>query len=327
MKRLRPFSSYFTIISVLILASCSFNKMAVNSSSGLLFSASNQVEAESNFEMFKAGVPANLLLMEGLLSESNENEDIIITLAKGYAGYAFAVNETEMNREEWGELKTELGKEQALMNYTKSLNFGLRFLRMNKIEFNELLLLMNESQGIAHLLDKKLSADQKNLELVLFTAQSLAALINLQKENISLVAQLPVAKAMFDWVCMKNPKINYGTCEIFYGAFESGRPKMLGGNPEKGKEIFLRAIANHPHNWLIRTSYIQYYLIPQNDKAGFDEQLDFLKNKQMEFQSNYVYTSSAKDFIWSKEPRLHFYQSLALKRYELINKYQKSFFN
>ena len=303
--------------------------MAVNSSSGLLYNASNEVEAEANYEVFKSGVPGNLLLMEGLLFESPENLDILATLTKGYAGYAFAVNETDMDNEEWAEAKTEIGKSQALFNYTRSLNFGLRYLRVHKIEFNKLISLINEPQGIPHFLDQRLSSDSKDLELVLFTAQSLAALINLQKDNISLVAQLPVAKSMFDWVCMKEPKIMYGTCDIFYGAYEAGRPKMLGGNPEKGKQIFLHAIESHPHNWLIRTSYMQYYLIPQNDKDGFDIQLEFLRKRSEEFQSFHIYSAAPagnKDVNWNEESHLRFYQALALKRYELINKYQKQFF-
>ncbi|MDO9181505.1 MAG: TRAP transporter TatT component family protein [Bacteriovorax sp.] len=322
----RPCPILYLVLVCLVMSSCSINKIAVNSSSGLLYSASNEVEAETNFELFKLGVPGNLLLMEGLLSESPENLDILATLTKGYAGYAFAINETEMYNEEWGELKTEVGKSQALFNYTRAFNFGLRYLKINKIELNDLISKMNEPQGIAHFLEKRLSADKKDLDLVLFTAQSFAALINLQKDNISMVAQLPVAKAMFDWVCMKDPKINYGTCDILYAAFEAGRPKMLGGNPEKGKEIFLCAISNHPHNWLIRTSYMQYYLIPQNDQEGFLEQLQYLKNKQVEFQSFHIYSAGTNSINWNQESRLRFYQTLALKRFELMNKYQKQFF-
>lgn len=326
MKRSLPIFSL--LIGCITFSSCSINHMAVSASSGLLYKSSNEVEAEGNYETFKAGVPANLMLMEGLLSESPENENILATLTKGYVGLAFGVNETEMYNEEWSEAKTETAKLQALFNYTRAMNYGLRYLKIQKIEFNEILARMNEPQGITHLLDKKLSAEKINLDLVLFTAQSLAALINLQKDNISLVAQLPAAKAMFDWVCMKEPQINYGTCDVFYGAFEAGRPKMLGGNPEKGKEIFLRAIENHPHNWLIRTSYMQYYLIPQNDKEGFDLQLQYLAKMQEEFNHLYVYRSepTSPEMIWNKEPHLRFYQALALKRFELMSKYQKIFF-
>lgn len=320
------------ILSLLFLlftiSSCSLNRMAVSGSSGLLYKASSEAEAESNYDIFKSGVAGNLMLMEGLLSEDPDNKDILVTLTKGYAGYAFVVNETDMLNEEWSEAKTESGKAQALLNYTRALNFGLRYLKNQKIELSELINRMNEPQGITHLLDKRLSSEPQDLELVLFTAQSFAALINLQKDNISLVAQLPVAKAMFDWVCMKKPQINYGTCDIFYGAFEAGRPKMLGGNPEKGKDIFLRAIANHPHNWLIRTSFMQFYLIPQNDKEGFELQLEYLKNKEAEYKAFTVYSADPeiKSYGWNKESRLRMYQSLALKRLELMNKYQKQFF-
>lgn len=308
--------------------SCSINTMAVKGSSGLLYVASSEAETLSNYEVFKNGVPGNLLLMEGLLSEDPENKNILLTLTKGYTGLAFAINETDMLGEEWSEAKTENGKNQALFNYTRAMNFGLRYLKTEKIELNDLLNQMNETQGIAHLLDKKLGSEKMDMELVLFLAQSMGALINLQKDNMAVVAQLNVAKSMFDWVCMKNPQINYGTCDIFYGAFEAGRPKMLGGNPDKGKEIFLRAIANHPHNWLIRTSFMQYYLIPQNDKDGFMEQAEYLRNKSAEFITFHIYTANpdSRNVSWNKEPHMRFYQTLALKRFELMDKYQKQFF-
>jgi TRAP transporter T-component len=317
------------LIFIIVNSSCSFNKFAVNTSSSLLYNASNELQSEPNYEVFRSGSTANLMLMEGLLSESPQNLDILAILTKGHAGYAFAVNETDMLNEEWGELKTDIGKSQALFGYTRALNFGLRYLKIHKIDLNQLIALINEPQGISHLLDSQLSSSAKDLELVLFTAQSLAALINLQKDNISLVAQLPLAKGLFDWVCTKDPKIVFGACDIFYGSFEASRPKMLGGNPEKGKEIFLRAIKKFPDNWLIRTSYIQYYLIPQDDKAGLDAELAFLKKRQSEYYAFHVYSSGPSGsaaFDWSQEPHLRFYQALALKRYELINKYQKQFF-
>lgn len=311
-----------------LISSCStFNKMAVGGSSDLIYSASNGVLQESNFEMFKSGLSGNLILIEGLLVQSPKNMNLLATLNKGYAGYAFAVNETQMYEEEWAELKSEEGKKQALLNYSRSLNFGLRYLSEKGIELSEIISRMNEPQGIHLLLDKKLSDDKRDLEIVLFTAQSLAALVNIQKDNMGLVSQLPAAKGMFDWVCLKDPSINYGTCDIFYGAYEAGRPQMLGGNPAKGKEIFQKAIAKHPHNWLIRTSYMQFYLIPQNDEDGFKEQMLAMKGFHDEFNKYYIYDQNPKaEAAWNRESAIRFYQTLALKRYELMNRFQKQFF-
>jgi hypothetical protein len=144
---------------------------------------------------------------------------------------------------------------------------------------------------------------------------------------MGIISQLPAAKGMFDWVCTKDPSINYGTCDIFYGAYEAGRPTMLGGNPAKGKEIFLKAIAKHPHNWLIRTSYMQFYLIPQNDEDGFKEQMLAMKVFHDDFEKYYIYSNIERvETGWSRESSIRFYQTLAIKRYELINRFNKQFF-
>lgn len=321
-------SSFVSIVTLsLAFTSCSINKMAVGGASGLIYSASEGVLAESNYEIFKSGVAGNLVLIEGMLAQSPKNLNLLATLNKGYAGYAFAVNETQMYEEEWAELKSEAGKRQALLNYTRSMDFGFRYLGDKGITLSDILSRANEPQGIHLLLDKKLSEDKRDLEIVLFTAQSLAALVNLQKDNMGLVSQLPAAKGMFDWVCLKDPSINYGTCDIFYGAYEAGRPTMLGGNPAKGKEIFLKAIAKHPHNWLVRTSYMQFYLIPQNDEDGFKEQMLALKVFHEDFSKYYIYSNTERSEAgWSRETSLRFYQTLALKRYELMNRFQKQFF-
>ncbi|MBC7713590.1 MAG: hypothetical protein H7177_09635 [Rhizobacter sp.] len=317
----------FVLTLSFIATSCSINKMAVGGASGLISSSSDGLLAESNFEIFKSGVAGNLVLIEGMLAQSPENLNLLSVLNKGYAGYAFAVNETQMYEEEWAELKSEEGKRQALLNYTRSMNFGFRYLNDKGIELKDVLAHMNDGSWIKSTLDKKLSDNKRDLEVVLFTAQSMAALINLQKDNMGLVSQLTAAKGMFDWVCSKDPSINYGTCDIFNGAYEAGRPAMLGGNPAKGKEIFLKAIAAHPHNWLIRTSYMQFYLIPQNDETGFKEQMLALKVLHEDFDKYYIYSNTERvEAGWNRETNLRFYQTLALKRYELMNRFQKQFF-
>ena len=321
-------SGCILLVATTLITSCStFHKMAISGSSGLLYNASGDVETQGNYEVVKSAMPANLVLLEGLLSASPDNLNITATLNKGYAGLAFAVSETQMLEDEWSEAKHENGKTQALFNYTRALDYGMKYLNEKDVRFDELVSRAGEPQIIHHLLDKKLSTDKRDLETVLFTAQALGALINLQKDSMIIVAQLPVAKALFDWVCSKDPQINYGTCDIFYGAYEAGRPQMLGGNPQKGKDIFLKAIARHPHNWLIRTSYLQYYLIPQNDEEGFKEQMDFLNGVHENFKSHYIYTGAPHPMPeWGREEKLRLYQALALKRFELMNQYKKTFF-
>lgn len=285
-----------------------------------MLEASGDMETESNFELTKAGLAPNLKLIEGLLSQAPKNRELLLTLNKGYTGLAFMVNESDMYEEEWSGKKTEENKKQALKNYTRALNYGLRYLETKNIKQADL---FSNTQAA---LDKNLSNAQMDLEIVLFTAQSIVGMINLQKDNMALVAQLSVVKTMFDWACTKKPDINFGTCDIFYGAYESGRPKMLGGNPEKGKEYFLKAMEKFPHNWLIRTSYIQYYLVPLSDEEGFAKEMSQLENIYKDFEASSIYSSNKEEPIWNKEPRQRIYQSVAMKRYELLNRYKKQLF-
>lgn len=310
-----------------LLSSCgSFNKVAVNSASDLLYKASGSVESEGNYELAKLGLPGNLLLLEGLLSESKNNDEILATLTKGYAGLAFGFNEADHMIDTWENKPEEANKKLALMNYSKAINFGMRYLKQKKINWEDLKSQINDANSLMHLFDKNLSNEKIDLETMMFTAQSLGSVINLQKDNMTLVSELPIVKAMFDWVCMKSPSLNFGTCDIFYGTYEAGRPKMLGGNPEKGKEIFEKAIAKHPHNWLIRVSYIQFYLIPMADEEGFKVQMDYLKSKSTEFYQSQMYQPTPMIFDWAREDHLRLYQSIAMKRFELFEKYKKQLF-
>ena len=294
--------------------------MTVATGSNLMYEASRDMETEPNFELTKSAMAPNLKLLEGLLSQAPKNRELLLTLNKGYTALAFVVNETDMLEEEWSGKTTEDNKKQALKNYTKAMNFGMRYLETKSIK---------EADLFAHTqqtLDKNLSNSTQDLETVGFTAQAIGGMINLQKDNMGLVAQLPVVKAMFDWACSKKPEINFGSCDIFYGAYESGRPKMLGGNPEKGKDYFLKAMEKYPHNWLIRTSYIQFYLIPLSDEEGFAKEMAMLENVYKEFESFSVYPGNKEEPSWNKESHQRIYQSLAMKRYELINRFKKQLF-
>jgi hypothetical protein len=310
----------------LVLASCSsLNKLAVSGSSGLIYSSANNMEKEWNWDMFYKSVPANLAMMEGLLSVSSENEELLASLTKGYISYAYAIDETNLLEKNILGLSNDKDVEHAILNYTKGLEYGIRFLKLKKIYFFDLKKYLNDSHGLMHLLDQKINNDKINLETVLFIAQAYGSLINLQKDKMQMVAQLPIVKSLFDWVCMKNPNINYGACDLFYGTYYSGRPKMLGGDPEAGRDIFVKAKKKYPFNWLINTSFLEYYLIPQNDFEGRKNEIQFLKEMSLKFKAAHTYGPNYEELKkenWNQEEHLYFFQALAVKRFEILEKFK-----
>lgn len=310
-----------------LLCSCSMQSIVVSTTAPIIGEATRVVETESNWEQFRLGVPGNLTLMEGFLFLDKDNEKLLGTLAKGWGAYAYVIDETLYLGDALSENEKTHNLNQAIYNYARAFKFGKRYLEENDIKYQDLVEKMNEPGGIVAILEDNLSGNKRDLEAVLFTAQSLGSLVNLQRTNMSLIAQLPVAKGMFDWVCKKDPEIYFNMCDIFYGYYEASRPRMLGGNPEKGKRIFLELIKKKPENWMARIAYIQYYLIPMIDEDGYKKQKRFL---------NKMYRKHKADLNWHpqylerdkmfKEERLRLFQTLAMKRFEIIKKNEKEIF-
>jgi len=310
-----------SLFTLLLLSSCgSVQNIAVGTTGSLMYEATKGLETQGNWENFKDGTLANLTLVDGLLHLKPEDTELLVTAIKGYTGYAFAVNETLFLNEFYQDELQSKNKNQAIYNYAKAFGYGLRFLEAEGISWETLVKSQNQDGGVVEVLENHLSKNMLNFEGVLFAAQALGGMINLEKTDMTLVASLPIVKGMFDWVCTNKPDINFGTCQIFYGTYEAARPRMLGGNPEKGKEIFLKLIAEQPNNWLARVSFIQYYIIPMLEEDDYKTQKFFMETARRKHYKELLGKPSRsveKDF---SEPRLRLYQSLAVKRFEIIKK-------
>jgi len=315
---------------VILVSSCgSLQRMAIGAGSDLLYEASTSLEEENNWETFKEGVPGNLKLMEVLLSAKPQDEKLLVNLSRGYAGYAFGINETLYLKDLYPDQKDfSSHKEQAIVNYSKALKYGLRFLKLNGIDQKDLTKNMRKKDGIKTLLENNLSNSDHHLIGVLFTGQSLAGLINLYgKDKMALAGQLPVAKGLFDWVCGKNRNISHGACDIFYGTYEVSKPF---GNRAKADGIFKKFFKENPHNWLARMVYIQFFIMEGGEEEDWEKQKVFMRKAASLFQDKVKWMPGYKNHKVFENPNLGFYQAMALKRFsildEIVGKYKDDIF-
>lgn len=301
-------------------------KIAVGTTAGLLYDAAYEMETEPSWEHLKDGMGPNLKVVEGLHHLSPSDEDLLVALTKGYGAYAFAIHETEALADQLAGKSVSLATERAQHFYSRSIEYGLLYFKEEGIELSDLMKATREEGGVPALLSKKLPSNQRAFEGAAFFAQSLGGLINLKKDDMVLVAQLPIAKGVFDWVCSEKPDINHGACDIFYGAYEAGRPRMLGGNPEKGKAIFLSAIEKNPHNWLARIAYLQYYILPLSEEDDWAAQKKFFQDAEKVNAENMVWRPGRETNAAFKDERLRAFQAIALKRWSIIKKFEKDLF-
>ncbi len=314
------------LLLALITGCSTMRSTALGVASPMFKDAMTGIESEGKWEHFKTATPANLSLVDGLLSVRPHDSSLLLAAIKGNAGYAFGVEETLYLDDKLAEKEESIHKENAIAYYSKAVEYGLRFLEDNDLSLEDLQKAQNDPKGVRGLLNSQLSTDETTLELMLFFAQSMGSLINMQRDNILLVAQLPIVKGMFDWVCEENPDIAHGTCSIFYGSYEAGRPATLGGNPTEGKKIFEELISKNPANWLASVALIQFYAIPQYDEDVYNLYKKNLDKYEDILEDSFHWIPGKKMDESLKDPSLRLYQAIAVKRYQIIKKYERDLF-
>jgi hypothetical protein len=200
--------------------------------------------------------------METMLSQDDGNQVLRRTLVKAYAGYAYGVFETLMIPEliEGSDEKPQM--QRALGLYQRALGHGRKYFAHKEVHFD----VQDEAAFVESLRD---NVGEKDIGALAFFAQAWAAIINLHKQDMVLVSQLPRVKLVFDHVCGVKPDIENGLCPLFYAQYEASRPRMLGGNPELARELFQKFIQKSPAHLLARVSYLQFSVIPRLDEDEF----------------------------------------------------------
>jgi len=320
---------WFSIVMILLCSCSVVEKIGVRTTTPMLKNASKEMETETQWNLFKEALPANLKTMEGLLFLDPENSDLLLSLLKAYGALAFGVEETLYLEESLSQIEDGQHLAMTKAYYQRAIVYGQRYFSEHGIEYSDLMTRNRESlENFKKFLDEKLDSDNHDhIEAAFFLAQSLGGLINVDRGNFSLMSQLPLVKSLFDWSCGHNEKLNFGACQIFYGGYFSGRPKTLGGDEVKGKSAFLKGFKDFPDNYLIRISYLQYYVLPRLDQKEFNVQKEFLINAfNIWEKTNQWDIDKTPVIIKPDSARVNLLNAIAKKRFEILLQHERNLF-
>ena len=125
--------------------------------------------------------------------------------------------------------------------------------------------------------------DQRNA--LMWAAIGLASTINQNKDNVSLIAQLPTAKAMLDRVVILDDKNNNRNLalralpHVALGMFYSSMAPALGGKPKEAQAHFERALELTGNKYLLARTLMarRIGVMTQNKELFRKELLEVLK--------------------------------------------------
>ena len=113
-----------------------------------------------------------------------------------------------------------------------------------------------------------------SVPLLFWTSFSWGGSINLNKDSPEAIIEFPKTEAMMQRVLDLDEYYFYGGPHLFFGVSFGSRPAMFGGNLEKSKEHFDKAINAYQRKFLMAlVMYAQVYAVQAQDPQLFDSLL------------------------------------------------------
>jgi hypothetical protein len=309
-------------ILILLFSCSSVKKLAINQSASLFKDAAKGVNKESSYDFFKESTLPNLKTLEGLHFANPENESLLVLLIKGYTGYAFGIVETENYSDLLFENTDTQGVAKLKAAYTRAIDYGIKYFELKGIKPEDLFK-RSGSEKVLKAFKGTEDSDEKNA--LFYTAQALGGIVSLEKQNMYLLTTANLIKTMVDIVCNKDKNFENGACNMFYGAYEASRPKMMGGGLEKAKGYFLKVIEKYPDNLLAQLTYMQYYLLPKGEKKIFNRNMRKLSRRFETFDQINNFGDKIKGPEQLDE-NFNLFNAIAYERYKKLEKIKNKLF-
>lgn len=241
------FSIFFTFT---IAAGCIPNKqMTVGSAATLLEDVSNSANKQSDLRVIREGMPAYLMLIDGMVEAVPNNERLLITAAQAYASFASAFIE-------------DADSEYARVLYERAKKYALRAL---------------ELRGLKNPVSKPFDAFEEALNrlgkddvpYMFWTATCWGNWIRLSLGSMAALAELPRVEALMKRVLVLNEQFYYGGPHLFMGIWFAARPKIAGGDLTRAQHHFKKALEFSQGKFLMT----QVYYADQYARKTFDKKL------------------------------------------------------
>ncbi len=226
-----------------------------SATSRLADSLSAGIANQDDLKTVADGMPAYLILIDGLIDSSPTDVALLMAGAKLYGAYGpvFAKD-----------------KDRVLKMTAKTRNYGTRALclsapptcGMAKLPYDEF---------IARLARVK----KKHVPVLYVYATAWAGWIQPRSQDWNAIADLAKVKAALKHVIKLDESYDHGGAHLYMGVLSSLLPPALGGKPKLAKAYFERAITlSEGHNLMVKVYYAQVFARMVFDRKLHDSLLN-----------------------------------------------------
>jgi hypothetical protein len=229
--------------------------MVVRGSQSIMDSSLETMNRETDLELARQAMPANLKLLEGMLIEDPGNTELRLYAAQGFYGYAFGFIELE-------------DPLRAGQLYRRCYDHARIALAQTGVKLDP------EHSTTADFEAAVSQAGKRAVPGLFWTASCLSNWINLNRDSPAGIAELSSAAVMMQRVLDLDETFYHGGAHMFFGVYYGGRSPLFGGNFERAGDHFRRAAQiNNDRLLLVDLLYAEYLARQQLDQPAFHSRL------------------------------------------------------
>ncbi len=230
----------FFLCLLLLLSACLPNKkMTVGATATLLEEIARASYRQSDLRILREGMPAYLMLIDGMVQAVPDNEQLLIAAAQSYSSFASLFVEDQ-------------DKEYANLLYEKGRRYALRSLEMRGFREPLQRPFDDFKEGLKRL-------GKKEVPYLFWAATCWANWIRLNLDSVEAISELPRVQWMMERALELDEGFYYGGPHLFMGIWYATRPKIAGGNLNKAQEHFLKALDLGQGKFLMAHVYYANY--------------------------------------------------------------------
>jgi hypothetical protein len=248
MQFCKRISSLFLLIA--LLTACATGKtMTVAATASLLEDVANASYKQSDLVLIRRGMPSYLMLIDGMVEALPDNKRLLISAAQLYASYASAFIQDE-------------DQIYATALYARARDYALRALEQNGFKNPATRPFDDFEIGLYDL-------GKNDVPYIFWAASCWGSWISLNRGSMEAMAELPRVELLMKRVLELDEAFYYGGAHIFMGVLDASKPRVAGGDLDRARDHFLKAIELGDGKFLMaRIYYADYYA-----KKAFDREL------------------------------------------------------
>jgi len=256
MKSFQNRARFFFFLCLLFLLSACLpsKKLTVGATATLLEEVARASNTQSDLRILREGMPAYLMLIDGMIQAMPDNDQLLISGAQSYSSFASLFVEDQ-------------DKEYANLLYERGKKYALRSLEMRGFKEPLQRPFDDFKEGLKNL-------GKKDAPYIFWTATCWANWIRLNLDSMEAMSELPRVEWMMKRALELDEGFYYGGPHLFMGIWFASRPKIAGGDLKKAQEHFLKALDLGQGKFLMAyVYYANYYARKIMDKDLFTSTL------------------------------------------------------